>query len=181
MSHPTRWVALAVLGATVGLAIVFAVQFDNEPGLESGKLLGEPAPAFAGVDLVGAAVDSTELAGKAVLVNFWNEWCLPCQEETAALVAFYGAHGDDADFEMVGIVRDMRSERALRDYVLDQGIGWTVMFDPQATAAVDYSTTGQPESFMIAADGTVVGFQAGALDVGDLELMLTAARGEVAS
>lgn len=176
MTHPARWVAVALGSVVVALAVVFALQVDNDPSLESGKLLGEPAPTFAGDALGGGEVNSADVAGRVVLVNFWNDWCIPCREETPALLSFYEAHRDDPDFAMVGITRDVRSQQALRDYVAEHGIEWPVLLDTNGKAAVDFATTGQPESFMIAADGRVVGFQAGAAASSDLETMLAAAR-----
>jgi thiol-disulfide isomerase/thioredoxin len=177
LRHPARWIAIAVGVVALLFAGALAASVDNDPALESGKLLGKRAPSFAGRDLDGEAVRSSDFAGKALFVNFWNDWCLPCREETPALREFWEAHRDDPDFAMVGIVRDTRGEQALRDYAFEHGVEWPVVFDPEGRAAVDFATTGQPESFMIDANGDVVGFQAGASDLEDLETMLAAARG----
>lgn len=178
MRRPARTAALLVGALVALLAVVLALQVDNDPSLASGRLLGTRAPAFSGPTLTGEHLSSRDLAGRVVFVNFWNDWCIPCREELPALAAFWDAHRDDPDFAMVGIVRDMRSERDLRDYAFEQGIDWPVMFDPAGTAAIDFATTGQPESFMIDATGTVVGFQSGPASLEDLETMLAAARGE---
>ena len=37
-------------------------------------------------------VESTELAGKWVVVNYWAEWCKPCREEIPELNELYHAH-----------------------------------------------------------------------------------------
>ena len=36
-----------------------------------------------------------DIAGKSAIVNFWNSWCIPCQEEEPLLKQFYAAHKDD--------------------------------------------------------------------------------------
>jgi cytochrome c biogenesis protein CcmG/thiol:disulfide interchange protein DsbE len=179
MKRPTRLAAVGVGACVLVLAVVLALQVDNDPSFASGRLLGRPAPVFAGPDLAGGTIDSRDLAGKVVFVNFWNDWCIPCRQEAPALQAFWEAHRDEPDFAMVGIVRDVRSERDLRDYAFEEGVAWPVMFDPGGRAAVDFATTGQPESFMIDARGVVVGFQSGPASLDDLEAMLAAARGEI--
>ena len=41
----------------------------------------------------------------------------------------------------------------MRGYVSDKGITWPVLVDPQGSAALDYGTTGQPETYVVAPDG----------------------------
>ena len=67
--------------------------------------------------------------------------------------------------------------RAVRDYVQDENVGWTIGLDPKSKAALAYGTTGQPETFVIGPDGRAAREQFAAVSVDNLETMLRAARG----
>lgn len=174
-----RWVALATAVVVIALGVVLALNVGAAgPSTDSGRFVGSGrrAPAFTVQTLDGSTLSSADLAGRTIVVNFWNTWCIPCLEEAPALAEFYDRHRDDGDFAMVGIVRD-DSERSVRDYVVREGVEWVIGFDPRSKAALAFGTTGQPETFVIAPDGRVAGEQFGAATVADLELMLRAARG----
>jgi len=175
--HPARAIALAAGAVVVVLAIVLATQVGSDPQSDAttSRLLGEASPTYSLPTLDGSTVSSAGLEGKAVIINFWNSWCIPCQEELPTLQAFYGQHSSDADFAMVGIVRD-DTTAAVRAYVRAEGIGWTVALDPDAEAALAFGTRGQPETFAISPDGHVAGYQYGPTKEKDLEAMLAAAR-----
>ena len=178
MKHPTRWIALGVAIVVALVAVVLATQVGGDPRADATKsqLVGEPAPAFSVRTLDGERVSLADLAGKSVLVNFWNTWCPPCKAELPALKSFAKAHGQDPDFELVGIVRD-DSERAVKAYGPGQEIDWTIGMDPGARAALAFGTRGQPETFAITPDGLVAGAQIGPSTREDLETLLDAARG----
>lgn len=180
MRHPGRWIALTAGAVVVALGVVLALNVGSDPQLESQKnrLLGREAPTFDLPTLTGDRVARGQLAGKAVIVNFWNTWCIPCRDELPALKEFYVAHANDPDFAMVGIVRDaQKSDRAIADYVKNEGMGWTIALDPGSRAALDFATRGQPETFAITPGGEIVGFQLSSVTVPDLEVMLARARG----
>jgi cytochrome c biogenesis protein CcmG, thiol:disulfide interchange protein DsbE len=176
--HPARWIALAVGLSMATLGIVLATQVNSEPTYRGGPILGKPAPAFdlPVLDGGGRHVKLADLAGKAVIVNFWNSWCIPCQQEHPALAEFHRLHAAERDFAMVGIVRD-DTEDAIRASVKDSGVDWTVAMDPGAKAALDYGTTGQPETYAISPDGVVVGKQLSRVSVADLGALVAHARG----
>jgi thiol-disulfide isomerase/thioredoxin len=170
-----------VAAVVVALGVVLALNVGSDPQIESqgNRLLGRDAPAFDLPTLAGDRVTRDGLAGKAVIVNFWNTWCIPCERELPALKAFYRAHASDPDFVMIGIVRDAQKSRAgIADYVQSENMGWTIAFDPGSKAALDFATRGQPETFAITADGQIVGFQLAEVSVSDLEALLAAARGQ---
>jgi cytochrome c biogenesis protein CcmG, thiol:disulfide interchange protein DsbE len=178
--HPARWIALAVAVVVVTLGVVLALNVGTDPqaAAKTSRLLGRPAPDFELRDLAGGTVSSDALAGKTVVVNFWNEWCIPCLQELPALKQFWDAHGGDGDVEMVGIVREPRmGDAKLARYVEKDGLDWTIALDPDSRAALDFATRGQPETFVISPTGEIAGYQLGPATVSGLEAMLTAARG----
>jgi cytochrome c biogenesis protein CcmG/thiol:disulfide interchange protein DsbE len=179
MRGRVRWISLAVGAIVVVFGVVLALNVNgSDPNVTKGRFTGsnDPAPAFTVKTVDGKDLSLADLAGKTVVVNFWNSWCQPCQQEAPALATFYDRHKDEPDFAMVGIVRD-DTEKAIRDYVKRENVGWTIGFDPKSKAALAYGTTGQPETFVIGPDGRVAGEQFAAVSVDNLETMLRAARG----
>jgi peroxiredoxin len=173
-----RWIAIGVGIVVVVLGVVLALNVNgSDPNVTKGRFTGsnDPAPSFTVTTLDGKQVSLSQLQGKTVVVNFWNSWCAPCQQEAPALAQFYAQHKNDPNFAMIGIVRD-DTEQAIRNYVADEKIAWTVGFDPKSKAALAYGTTGQPETFVIAPDGRVAGEQFAAASVANLETMYRAAQ-----
>ncbi len=178
MRHPTRVFALAVGVLVVGIGIVLALQVGSDQRATNGRraTVGTPIPEFTVVELDGTPISPSTLAGQSVIVNFWNTWCVPCQDELPALREFYDRHRGDADVVFLGIVRD-DSRRAVRDYVRAEGIEWAIAMDPDSDAQLGFGTRGQPETFAITPEGVIVASQIGPATVRDLEQMLAAARG----
>lgn len=172
-----RWIAVAVGAVVAGLSVVLALNVgtDVTAAQRGSPLLGKVAPSFDLPALGGGRIGLDDVAAKSVIVNFWNTWCVPCRQELPALKAFYAAHSQDADFVMLGIVRD-DSSKSVRSYVPEESIGWHIAFDPGGEAALDFGTRGQPETFAISPSGRIVGFQWGPSTVRDLEAMLATAR-----
>jgi cytochrome c biogenesis protein CcmG, thiol:disulfide interchange protein DsbE len=173
-----RWIALGALVVVAAFAVALALTIDSDPAAEATKsrLTGKEAPAFDLESLDGERVSSEQLAGKVVLVNFWNWWCDPCEQEHPELMEFYERHRDDPDFEMVGIVREA-TEADTRDFVEEEGVPYTIALDPGGDAALAWGTRGQPETYMITADGVVAASLIGPGTVETFEAMLQNARG----
>jgi cytochrome c biogenesis protein CcmG/thiol:disulfide interchange protein DsbE len=174
--HTLRWISLGVGVVLVAFAVLLASQIHDNPSFGGGKVLDKPVPAFDLPSLTGGArVSSARLEGKVFLVNFWNSWCIPCQEEHGALAQFYAEHKNDPDFAMIGIVRDDTASSA-RQSVEQNKDRWTFVTDPQGRASIDFGTTGQPETYMVDARGIVVGVQRSPVSVANLDEMLSVAR-----
>lgn len=173
MKHPFRWIALAVGIAVAAFAVVLAVNVSTDPRADfnTSRLLGKPAPPFTLTDFDGTRIRSSDLAGKTVIVNFWNSWCTPCEEELPALQQWYAAHRNDADVVMIGIPRD-DIDGAIRTAAREDHMDWAVANDRGAEAAtIDFATRGQPETFAISPDGVVIASVIGPVRVRDLDRM----------
>jgi cytochrome c biogenesis protein CcmG/thiol:disulfide interchange protein DsbE len=177
--HPARWIALAVAAIVVVFGVVLAVNVGTDPQSDAqhSPFVGKQVPAFDLATIAGGKVSNVSTAGKTVIINFWNTWCTPCRQELPQLKEFYAQHANDPDFVMVGIVRDpQESNPVIRAYVKDEGMGWTVAFDPGSQAALDFATRGQPETLAVSPSGMVVASQYGPMKVKDLERALAVAR-----
>lgn len=178
MKHPLRWVVVGVGSIVAVLGVVLATQVNSSPTYVGGPILGKPAPAFD-LPVLGAEpgtrVRLADLAGKSVIVNFWNSWCIPCQQELPSLQAFWAAHRGDPSLVMVGIVRD-DSDAAAAAYGRTNGMTWTLASDPGSKAALDFGTSGQPETYAINPQGIVTGKQLSAASEANLDALLQSAR-----
>jgi cytochrome c biogenesis protein CcmG/thiol:disulfide interchange protein DsbE len=177
MRRPARTSAIVMSCILVPVFVLLATQIGNDEGTAASRRIGKPVPAF---DLPvldsDDTVSSSELIGTTYLVNFWNDWCIPCQQEHPALAAFDAAHAGDDSVRLIGIVRDENSLADIRAYVADEGVAWTVLLDPDQTAKLRFGTTGQPETFAVSAGGVVRAVHIGPATLDDLENLLAAAR-----
>jgi cytochrome c biogenesis protein CcmG, thiol:disulfide interchange protein DsbE len=179
MKHPARWIALAVALVVVVFGVVLAVNVGNDPQADAQQspFLGKAVPRFDLPTLGGGRVSNVSIAGKSVIINFWNTWCTPCQQELPQLEKFHAEHAADTDFVMIGIVRDpQESTKTIRAYVDDHGMQWTVALDPGDQAALDFATRGQPETLAVSPTGVVAASKYGPTSVNELEGFLAAAR-----
>lgn len=158
MKHPARWIASGVAVVLVVLGVILALNVGSDPEADSqsSPLLDKLAPGFDLPTIDGARVTDADLQGRYTLVNFWNTWCGPCIEELPELQKFRESHANDADVQMIGIVRDPNeSESAIASYAQANGMDWTLAMDPGNKAALDFATRGQPESFLVDPNGVV--------------------------
>ena len=75
----------------------------------AGVLIDQPAPDWSLTLLDGSTVSGADLAGRAVVLNFWASWCAPCEQEMPELEklsAQLTADGDPATIIGVGVKRD---------------------------------------------------------------------------
>ncbi|MFN8036947.1 MAG: TlpA disulfide reductase family protein [Acidimicrobiia bacterium] len=174
----TRWIAAAVAAVVVILGVVLATQVSSDPRASANKsnLVGRSAPRFDLPGFDGSRVRLADLAGKTVVVNFWNSWCIPCRQEEGALRSFQQEHARDESVRLVGIVRD-DSESAARDYARAHGLTWTLANDPGSAAAVKFGTRGQPETYVIGPTGKIVAAEYGPLSTAALDALVDRAQG----
>ena len=158
-----RWLLL-VPALLVGLALTvpLALALDRPREAVSTAILGGPAPALSGPTLDGSHVDLADLRGSVVLVNVWASWCAPCREEMPLLVETARQWGPQG-LRIVGIdVND--DDAAAREFLA--GVGGTPfpsIADADGRLAVEWGTTGVPETFVVDRDGTVVARRVGAV------------------
>ena len=150
MRTSLRWLLVPLVVLPVGWLLLQG--FGRDPGAIPTALAGKPMPAFEAATLDGGTLRSADLAGRPVLLNFWASWCGPCVEEHAVLAEAHREYGDRV--RIVGVLYQDVPADAL-DFLARYGDqGWPNVVDAD-DLAIDYGTTGVPETFFIDADGIV--------------------------
>lgn len=95
------------------------------------------------------------LRGKAIVINFWASWCIPCKEEAPRLEAA-ARRWADRGVVVVGVdSQDFRGDarRVAKRY----GMSDQIVHDGPGRTRDSYGVTGFPETFFVDRRGKLVG------------------------
>ena len=111
------------------------------------------APEFALTGLDGASLSLADLQGRAVVLNFWATWCLPCRVEMPALERTWR---DWQDRGLVVVAVNLQERPAdVAAYVQDLGLTFPVLIDASGSVFQQYRVQLYPTTFFIAPDGRI--------------------------
>lgn len=120
------------------------------------------APWSAVEDEKGRPVGlAARLKGKVVVLNFWATWCAPCVVELPTLDRLQAELGSGR-FEVVAVSVDLRGMEKVGPFWKDKAYKHlAIRLDQRGTLMRAFGARGLPTTFLIAHDGTVVGYLEG--------------------
>jgi cytochrome c biogenesis protein CcmG/thiol:disulfide interchange protein DsbE len=165
-------VLLALIGVgALGAALAYGLTRPAAPARAGMRAPSFELPLLGG----GGTLSSDDLAGKAVVLNFWASWCGPCREEAPALQAAWERHRADG-LVIVGVnTRD--AEPAALDFVDEFGLTYPMVRDEDQVLVRALGLVGLPQTFFITHDwrllasaaGEPIGNALGAIEPNELE------------
>jgi len=169
---PGRIQRVAQLAALIGVAallalLIWKVAFGRTTGaadeLAEGKLVHAPAFTLDRLDTNGR-LGVSDLRGKAVVVNFWASWCVPCRDEAPVLQKTYERYRDRGLVVLGVDVNDFRKDA--RRFMTRYGLTYPVVYDGKGSTVGKWGVRGFPETFFVDRTGKLVGERIeGAVDI----------------
>jgi cytochrome c biogenesis protein CcmG/thiol:disulfide interchange protein DsbE len=172
-----RLVVFLPLVLFLGLAALFYTRLGaGDPSELPSALLGKPVPTFElppveGLTRDGAPVpgfSSAELTGGVTLVNVFASWCVPCRDEHPILVEL----AKDTRFRLLGLNYKDSAENAGRFLGALGNPYAAVGADTRGRVGIDWGVYGVPETFVVAADGTIAYKHVGPLNPQSVQAVL---------
>ena len=152
-----RWKPLLIWGGLLGVLAMLGLGLVRETQGPVG--VGQKAPMFTLTTFDGQQIDTADLAGDVVVVNFWASWCKPCEQEAVELETAYQMYRDRG-VHFLG-VDYVDIEREALAYLDRFDITYPNGPDLGTRVSQSFRTRGVPETFVIGPDGRIVAFKKG--------------------
>lgn len=158
---------LAVVLIVVSVAVIIfarsrSYKNGGQPGaagtsISIGNEVGATAPEFElpVVDSNGKTLKLADLKGKAVLLNFWATYCVPCKTEMPWLVKMQQQYGPQG-LQIVGVTKDGDSEKTASEFTKKMGINYPILAGSEKVEDSYGGIGGLPTTFFIDRSGKVV-------------------------
>ena len=176
----SRLASRLALAALVTMAVASACAGGAGDGAAGGGerfqplAVGAPAPAYAVRTLDGDTVrvgagTAADGSGGPTLLNIWATWCGPCKREFPELERIHRAHSADG-LRIVAVSIDLGEDAPVAAFVREHGATFIIGRDVTGAVQDRFQSMGVPESYLIAADGTLLWRHVGELPANDAGL-----------
>lgn len=118
-------------------------------------------------------IDSSQQAGKVLLINFWATWCGPCREEIPSLIKLRDEYHHEG-FEIIGISMDEGGRAVISKFAQKVSINYPIAMSTPKVARSFGGIIGIPQSFLVDRHGNIVKSYSGMIDRDALEKDITA-------
>ncbi len=143
---------ILIWGSVVILLGIVAIQLNKSQ--QGSVQVGEAAPEFVLTTFEGNNINTADLNGKVILVNFWASWCNPCELEAADLQTAWTMYEARGDVVFLGVDWTDTETEAMA-YMKKFGITYPNGPDFGTRISQAYRTTGVPETYIIDRQGNL--------------------------
>ena len=122
------------------------------------KMINSPAPNFELVNLNGEKVNSDDLKGKVVIVDFWATWCGPCKASFPGMQKAVNKFQKSDDVEFVFIDTWESGEGVVKkvsEFISSNNYSFNVLMDVDGSVVGSFGVTGIPTKFVIDKNGMI--------------------------
>ncbi|HTQ06534.1 MAG TPA: TlpA family protein disulfide reductase [Polyangiaceae bacterium] len=149
------------------------------PRLAPDPFIGKPAPDFllAKLGPSGAVspdkVRLSDLEGKAVILDFWASWCMPCRAEMPVIDRVAKAQRARGLVALGVLSGDLPEDAA--EFLAEHPVSYGSVIDDQSVAGHAFGVQGLPTLVVLDKKGKVVAMRTGTVPENELSALAEAA------
>ncbi len=142
---------LLFISAVIVLGVVGIRLFSDA---EKPLVLGGRPRDFSLIPFSGSEINTADLRGKVILVNFWASWCTSCKEEAEMLEEAWKAYQSKGlgDVVFVGVAYKDTEPESLA-FLSKYGVTYPNGLDAEGEISTIYQVTGVPETYILDSKG----------------------------
>ena len=133
------------------------------------KSIGTEAPNFSMTDLNGKEIELSQLRGKAILLDFWSSWCVPCRAEMPSIELL---HRQFKDKGLIVLGIDEEQTQIQAAFLSKSGFSFTSIPEPKRELSNQFGVGGIPTTILIDQKGYIRAHKQGAVSYEDLRKTL---------
>jgi peroxiredoxin len=151
-------VVIFVVAMVVSLMVLFGVERAGRSAAHHGATLSaerKVAPDFSLQSLDRKTVRLSDFRGKAVLLNFWATYCVPCRTEMPWYVEMQNQYAAEG-LQVLGVAMDDASPTDIRKFANDLGVNYPILVGEGSVVNAYGGLPFLPSTFYIGRDGKLV-------------------------
>ncbi len=114
-------------------------------------------------DVANQIVETKELRGAVLLLNFFQTWCPPCRKEMPSLEALYQRYKDEG-LIVIGIAGDEQGLKVVKPFAEEFAMTFPVLIDSNHHVTDQYNVRQIPAVFLLDRQGRLAGKLVGGAD-----------------
>lgn len=116
--------------------------------------VGDVAPEFSITTLDGKVIDTQQLKGKVIYINFFATWCGPCMKELPFVEEKIWKTIKNPDFVMVVVGREHTNEE-MADFLEKKGFTFPIAADTDRSIFSKFAHQNIPRNVIIDKNGKI--------------------------
>lgn len=152
-----RIAMILALQIAIGLLFV-ALTATGQQSRQRGELeilTDKPAaPHFRLPDTLDGMHDLGDYRGKAIIVNFWATWCIPCRREMPSMQSAW-EQLQDRDVMLLGINWG-DSEDSIERFFANLHVDFPILMDKDKSVTTEWGVRGLPTTYVVDPQGRLV-------------------------